>query len=134
MQYFELILKLIDSFMKLLGIGLKIVVCLVFFVLGMKEDIVLDFVKVFVNVKWNLIYCLICGYIIDQDFCYICEDIRRDKFVICVVQDFKDVIVMEKMKEYNGQYYVFYGVIFLMDGIGLEDIKILELLKCFQDD
>lgn len=65
MYYSELILKFIDSFMKLFGIGLKIVVCLVFFVLFMKEDIVLDFVKVLVNVKWNLIYCLVCGYIID---------------------------------------------------------------------
>ncbi|MCY9295207.1 recombination protein RecR, partial [Bacillus spizizenii] len=72
--------------------------------------------------------------ITDQDPCYICEDTRRDKSVICVVQDPKDVIAMEKMKEYNGQYHVLHGAISPMDGIGPEDIKIPELLKRLQDD
>lgn len=85
MYYFELIMKLIDSFMKLLGIGLKLVVWLVFYVLDMKEDDVLDFVKVFVDVKWNLSFCFVCGYIIDKDLCYICVDMLCDWSVICVV-------------------------------------------------
>ena len=134
MQYPEPISKLIDSFMKLPGIGPKTAVRLAFFVLGMKEDTVLDFAKALVNAKRNLTYCSICGHITDQDPCYICEDTRTDKSVICVVQDPKDVIAMEKMKEYNGQYHVLHGAISPMVGIGPEDIKIPELLKRLQDD
>jgi len=134
MHYPEPISKLIDSFMKLPGIGPKTAVRLAFFVLNMKEDTVLDFAKALVNAKRNLMYCSSCGHITDRDPCYICEDDRRDKTTICVVQDPKDVIAMEKMKEYNGLYHVLHGAISPMDGIGPEDIKIPELLKRLQDD
>ncbi|NRF03796.1 recombination protein RecR [Bacillus safensis] len=134
MQYPEPISKLIDSFMKLPGIGPKTAVRLAFFVLSMQEDVVLDFAKALVNAKRNLTYCSVCGHITDQDPCYICEDTRRDQSVICVVQDPKDVIAMEKMKEYNGLYHVLHGAISPMDGIGPEDIKIPDLLKRLQDD
>ncbi|WP_449538301.1 recombination mediator RecR [Ferdinandcohnia sp. Marseille-Q9671] len=134
MHYPEPISKLIDSFMKLPGIGPKTAVRLAFFVLSMKEDVVLDFAKALVNAKRNLTYCSNCGHITDRDPCYICEDVRRDKTVICVLQDPKDVIAMEKMKEYNGLYHVLHGAISPMDGIGPEDIKIPELLKRLQDD
>jgi recombination protein RecR len=134
MHYPEPISKLIDSFMKLPGIGPKTAVRLAFFVLNMKEDTVLDFAKALVNAKRNLIYCSSCGHITDRDPCYICEDERRDRTTICVVQDPKDVIAMEKMKEYNGLYHVLHGAISPMDGVGPEDIKIPELLKRLQDD
>nr|WGD98238.1 recombination protein RecR [Bacillus safensis] len=134
MQYPEPISKLIDSFMKLPGIGPKTAVRLAFFVLSMQEDVVLDFAKALVNAKRNLTYCSVCGHITDQDPCYICEDTRRDQSVICVVQDPKDVIAMEKMKEYNGLYHVLHGAISPMDGIVPEDIKIPDLLKRLQDD
>lgn len=134
MHYPEPISKLIDSFMKLPGIGPKTAVRLAFFVLSMKEDIVLDFAKALVNAKRNLTYCSECGHITDQDPCYICDDERRNKTIICVVQDPKDVIAMEKMKEYNGLYHVLHGAISPMDGIGPEDIKIPDLLKRLQDD
>ncbi|ANB60827.1 recombination mediator RecR [Anoxybacteroides amylolyticum] len=134
MHYPEPISKLIDSFMKLPGIGPKTAVRLAFFVLTMKEDTVLDFAKALVNAKRNLLYCTVCGHITDKDPCYICDDERRDKTTICVVQDPKDVIAMEKMKEYNGLYHVLHGAISPMDGIGPEDIKITELLKRLQDE
>lgn len=134
MHYPEPISKLIDSFMKLPGIGPKTAVRLAFFVLNMKEDVVLDFAKALVNAKRNLTYCSNCGHITDKDPCYICEDERRDKTTICVLQDPKDVIALEKMKEYNGLYHVLHGAISPMDGIGPEDIKIPELLKRLQDD
>ncbi|MEH7383755.1 recombination mediator RecR [Bacillus sp. JJ1533] len=134
MHYPEPISKLIDSFMKLPGIGPKTAVRLAFFVLNMKEDVVLDFAKALVDAKRNLTYCSNCGHITDRDPCYICEDERRDKTIICVLQDPKDVIAMEKMKEYNGLYHVLHGAISPMDGIGPEDIKIPELLKRLQDD
>ncbi|MGG0720403.1 recombination mediator RecR [Robertmurraya massiliosenegalensis] len=134
MHYPEPISKLIDSFMKLPGIGPKTAARLAFFVLSMKEDVVLDFAKALVNAKRNLSYCSVCGHITDQDPCYICSDERRDRSVICVVQDPKDVIAMEKMKEFGGLYHVLQGAISPMDGIGPEDINIPDLLKRLQDE
>ncbi|WP_246946185.1 recombination mediator RecR [Bacillus pinisoli] len=134
MHYPEPISKLIDSFMKLPGIGPKTAVRLAFFVLNMKEEDVLEFGKSLVNAKRNLTHCSVCGHITDKDPCQICDDQSRDKSVICVVQDPKDVIAMEKMREYNGYYHVLHGAISPMDGIGPEDINIATLLKRLQDD
>ncbi|ABO65405.1 MULTISPECIES: recombination mediator RecR [Geobacillus] len=134
MHYPEPISKLIDSFMKLPGIGPKTAARLAFHVLAMKEDTVLEFAKALVDVKRHIHYCTICGHITDTDPCYICKDERRDRTMICVVQDPKDVIAMEKMKEYNGLYHVLHGAISPMEGIGPEDIKIAELLARLQDE
>lgn len=111
MHYPEPISKLIDSFMKLPGIGPKTAVRLAFFVLDMKEDDVLGFAKALVNAKRDLAYCSVCGHITDRDPCYICNDSHRDQSVVCVVQEPKDVIAMEKMKEYQGVYHVLRGAI-----------------------
>ncbi|KGA96134.1 recombinase RecR [Alkalihalobacillus alcalophilus ATCC 27647 = CGMCC 1.3604] len=134
MQYPEPIAKLIEGFMKLPGIGPKTASRLAFFVLDMKEDDVLDFAKSLVNAKRNLTYCSECHHITDIDPCRICEDKARDRSIICVLQESKDVIAMEKMKEYHGLYHVLHGAISPMDGIGPEDIKVPELLKRLQSD
>jgi len=97
MYYPEPISKLIDSFMKLPGIGPKTASRLAFFVLTMKEETVLDFAKALINAKRDLTYCSVCGHITDREPCYICSDQSRDRSVVCVVQDSKDVIAMEKM-------------------------------------
>ncbi|MED4214153.1 recombination protein RecR, partial [Priestia megaterium] len=132
--YPEPISKLIDSFMKLPGIGPKTAVRLAFFVLDMKEDDVLGFAKALVNAKRDLAYCSVCGHITDRDPCYICNDSHRDQSVVCVVQEPKDVIAMEKMKEYQGVYHVLRGAISPMEGIGPEDINIPQLLKRLHDE
>ncbi|AZJ18272.1 recombination protein RecR [Bacillus wiedmannii] len=134
MHYPEPISKLIDSFMKLPGIGPKTAVRLAFFVLDMKEDDVLGFAKALVNAKRDLAYCSVCGHITDRDPCYICNDSHRDQSIVCVVQEPKDVIAMEKMKEYQGVYHVLRGAISPMEGIGPEDINIPQLLKRLHDE
>lgn len=134
MHYPEPISKLIDSFMKLPGIGPKTAQRLAFYVLNMKEDDVVDFSKSLMRVKRELTFCSICGHITDVDPCYICEDKNRDRTTICVVQDAKDVIAMEKMREYNGLYHVLQGAISPMDGIGPEDINIPSLLERLKDE
>ncbi|MCQ6268807.1 recombination mediator RecR [Fictibacillus sp. WQ 8-8] len=134
MHYPEPISKLIDSFMKLPGIGPKTAVRLAFFVLEMREDDVLDFGRALVNAKRNLIYCTNCFHITDRDPCMICDDSSRDRTTICVVHDSKDVIAMEKMKDFRGLYHVLHGSISPIEGIGPEDIKIAELLKRLSDD
>lgn len=134
MYYPEPISKLIDSFTKLPGIGPKTAVRLAFFVLNMKEDDVLDFSKALVSAKRELTHCSVCGHITDQDPCSICQDESRDSAVICVVQDPKDVIAMEKMKEFRGRYHVLHGAISPMDGIGPEDINVPTLLNRLKDE
>ncbi|MCP8617172.1 recombination mediator RecR [Salirhabdus salicampi] len=134
MYYPEPISKLIDSFTKLPGIGPKTAVRLAFFVLDMKEDDVLDFAKSLVSAKRELTHCSVCGYITDRDPCSICEDESRDESIICVVQDSKDVIAMEKMKEYNGRYHVLHGAISPMDGIGPEDINVPSLINRLKNE
>ncbi len=134
LHYPEPISKLIDSFMKLPGIGPKTASRLAFFVLTMQEDTVLNFAKALVDAKRNLSYCSVCGNITDVDPCHICQDVQRDRSTICVVQDPKDVIAMEKMKDYHGLYHVLHGAISPMDGIGPEDINVPSLLKRLQSE
>jgi recombination protein RecR len=134
MHYPEPISKLMDSFMKLPGIGPKTAGRLAFFVLSMKEDTVLDFAKALVDAKRNLRFCSVCGHITDIDPCHICQDQSRDRSLICVVQDPKDVIAMEKMRDYQGLYHVLHGAISPMDGIGPEDINVPSLLTRLQNE
>ncbi|MYL34398.1 recombination protein RecR [Pontibacillus yanchengensis] len=134
MYYPEPISKLIDSFTKLPGIGPKTAARLAFFVLEMEEDDVLDFAKSLVSAKRELTHCSVCGHITDQDPCAICQDDQRDGTLICVVQDPKDVIAMEKMKEFGGKYHVLHGAISPMDGIGPEDINISPLINRLKDE
>ncbi|WP_049320271.1 recombination mediator RecR [Staphylococcus epidermidis] len=134
MHYPEPISKLIDSFMKLPGIGPKTAQRLAFHTLDMKEDDVVKFAKALVDVKRELTYCSVCRHITENDPCYICEDKQRDRSVICVVEDDKDVIAMEKMREYKGLYHVLHGSISPMDGIGPEDINIPALVERLKND
>lgn len=133
MYYPEPISKLIDSFTKLPGIGPKTAVRLAFFVLEMNDDDVVDFAKALVSAKRELSYCTICGHITDQPVCTICEETTRDETILCVVEDSRDVIAMEKMKEFNGRYHVLHGAISPMDGIGPEDINVPSLIQRLRD-
>ena len=134
MYYPEPISKLVDSFTKLPGIGPKTAVRLAFFVLSMEEDDVLEFGKALVNAKRELTHCSNCGHITDKDPCNICKDPNRDNTLLCVVQDPKDVIAMEKMKDFQGRYHVLNGAISPMDGIGPEDINVTSLIERLKDE
>lgn len=129
MYYPEPISKLIDSFAKLPGIGPKTAVRLAFFVINMNDDDVLGFANSLVSAKRELSHCTTCGHITDCDPCSICQDSSRDESIICVVEDPKDVIAMEKMKEFNGKYHVLHGSISPMDGVGPEDINVPDLIN-----
>lgn len=134
MFYPEPLAKLIDAFSRLPGIGPKTAGRLAFHVLRMKEDDVTDFAKALINVKRNLHYCSICCNITDTDPCRICQDKSRDVSTICVVQEPKDLVAMERTKEYNGYYHVLHGAISPMEGIGPDEIRIADLLKRLSDE
>src|SRR5699024_5656508 len=82
----------------------------------------------------ELSYCSICGHITDQETCDICQDQSRDDSIVCVVEDSKDVIAMEKMREFDGKYHVLHGAISPMDGIGPEDINVPDLIQRLKDN
>ncbi|BFH10530.1 recombination mediator RecR [Paenibacillus melissococcoides] len=134
MYYPEPIAKLIEAFSRLPGIGPKTAARLAFHVIRMPEDDVIDFAKALVNVKRNLQYCSVCCNITDSDPCRICQDKTRDPSVICVVQETKDLVAMERTKEFEGYYHVLQGAISPMEGIGPEDIRLAELLKRLSDE
>ncbi|MGX7419362.1 recombination mediator RecR [Carnobacterium gallinarum] len=134
MHYPEPISKLIDSYQKLPGIGAKTAARLAFFTIDMKEEDVTDFAKALISAKRDLHYCSICGNITEEDPCEICQDKTRDRSVVLVVEDPKDVISMEKMREYHGLYHVLHGVLSPIEGTGPEDINIPSLIKRLQAD
>jgi len=94
----------------------------------------MDLAKALVRAKRDLHTCSICGNITDRDPCYICADKSRDRSVICVVQDTKDLMAMERTREYHGLYHVLHGAISPIEGIGPEELKIPILLKRLEDD
>lgn len=134
MHYPEPIAQLIESYMKLPGIGAKTAARLAFYTIDMREEDVTDFAKSLISVKRDLHYCSICGNITEEDPCEICQDPQRDRTTILVVEEPKDVMSMEKMREYKGLYHVLNGVLSPMDGTGPEDINIAALIQRLHDD
>jgi recombination protein RecR len=121
--------KLIEEFAKLPGIGYKTAQRLTLHVLNLPEDEVREFANALVRARGTIKYCSICGNYTDKDPCAICGNPNRDKSIICVVEQPKDIIAMEKVREYNGVYHVLHGTISPMAGRGPNDIKLKELIS-----
>lgn len=134
MQYPMPISRLIDSFMKLPGIGQKTAVRMAFHVLDMDEADVKQFADSLIVAKRDLHDCSICGNITEQDRCEICRDQTRDKSTILVVENVQDIMAMEKMKEYHGLYHVLHGVLSPAAGKGVEDINLASLIQRLKDN
>ena len=132
-MYSPSIEKLIQSFEKLPSIGNKTAARLAFYILNASEEETNDFVSSIVNAKKNLKYCSKCYNISDTDPCQICGNPKRDQSEICVVEDVRDIIAMEKTHEFRGVYHVLHGSISPMNGVGPDDIKIKELLARLMD-
>ncbi|KRM32512.1 recR protein [Agrilactobacillus composti DSM 18527 = JCM 14202] len=132
MQYPEPIAKLIDSYMKLPGIGSKTATRLAFYTIDMPKEDVGDFAKSLMAAKNDLHYCSICGNITEDDPCDICRDKNRDQSTIIVVEQPKDVMALEKMNDYHGLYHVLHGVLSPMEGLGPDDINIKSLILRLQ--
>ncbi len=120
--------KLIEEFEKLPSIGHKTAVRLAFYILNSQEEVANDFAKAILDARKNLKFCSICNNITDVDPCPICSNPKRDKEVICVVEDVRDIVPIERTNEYSGVYHVLQGVISPVNGIGPNDIKIKELI------
>lgn len=127
--YPEPITRLIEQYMKLPGVGPKTAARLAFFTLDMSEGDVKQFAQALLDVKTKLTECSVCCNITDSNPCSICSDSSRDESILCVVQDSKDVMAMERTHEFRGKYHVLHGAISPMEGIGPNDIRLRELLQ-----
>ncbi len=121
--------KLIEGFEKLPSIGHKTAVRLAFYILNAGQEEITDFINAITSAKANLKYCSKCFNISDTDPCPICASLKREQNTICVVEDVKDIIAMERTHEFKGVYHVLHGSISPMNGIGPDEIKIKELLN-----
>ena len=125
--------RLTEQFAKLPGIGSKTAQRLSFFVLSQSEEEAMAFAQAIVDAKKTVKTCPCCQNLTDLELCPICADARRDRELICVVAEPKDVLAMERAREYNGVYHVLHGVISPLNHMGPNDIRIRELLTRIQE-
>lgn len=133
-MYSETVTKLINQFEKLPGIGYKTAVRLAFYILEAPREDTEEMAKVLIEAKDKVKFCSKCYNLTENDPCDICQNPKRDDSIICVVENVKDVIAMEKTHEYRGYYHVLHGSISPMNNISAGDIKIKELLQRLSDD
>ena len=126
--------KLIEEFAKLPSIGRKTAQRLALHVLNLPGDEVKEFAEALIQARGTIKYCKVCGNFTDSDPCAICSNPNRDHSLICVVEQPKDIMTMEKVKEFNGVYHVLHGNISPMQGRGPQDIKIRELVARMNED
>ena len=134
MEYTKPLAQLIEFFQKFPGVGPKSAQRMAFHLLKMPLGEVQKFSQVLVSAKENIHYCSKCFNMSASNPCEICSDKKRDNSIICVVAETKDLIAIEKTREYKGLYHVLQGVLSPLDGIGAEDIRIKELLIRAADD
>lgn len=130
----ESVNSLIAEFEKLPGIGHKTAVRLAFYILESDETVAGKFANALVEAKKKVKFCEKCYNLSENNICNICANPKRDTSVICVVENVKDVVAMEKTHEYKGLYHVLHGNISPMNNISAEDIKIKELIARLTDD
>lgn len=128
-RYIKPLARLIDEFSKMPGIGPKTAQRLAFYILKNSSERVASLAKAILEAKEKVKHCSICGNITDQEVCEICQNINRDKSIICVVEKVRDLIAIENTGEYKGLYHVLEGAISPLDGIEPENLKIDSLLK-----
>lgn len=130
MQYFPAALeRLSEQFGKLPGIGSKTAQRLAFHVLSLPREDAEAFADAILNARRSVKTCPVCQNLTDQELCPVCSDSRRDRSTVCVVAEPRDLIALERAREYKGVYHVLHGVISPLNHVGPDDIKIRELLR-----
>ncbi len=125
--------ELINQFARLPGIGKKTAQRLAYSILEQSPERARAFADALVNAREKIHFCKVCQSLTDLEVCQICDDVRRDKTIICVVEDPRDVMAFERTREYNGVYHVLHGVISPLDNIGPDKLRIKELMARLSD-
>lgn len=121
--------RLTEQFARLPGIGSKTAQRLAFHVLSLPLESAEEFANAILDAKKTVHLCPVCQNLTDRELCPICDDEQRDHGLICVVAEAKDVVAMERAREYNGVYHVLHGVISPLSHVGPDDIRVRELLS-----
>ena len=124
---------LIDELGRLPGVGPKSAQRIAFHLLAADPTDVRRLTQALVEVKDKVRFCRVCGNVSEQEECRVCRDPRRDLTVICVVEEAKDVVAIEKTREFRGRYHVLGGAISPIEGIGPDDLRVRELMVRLQD-
>jgi recombination protein RecR len=127
-DYIEALQVLAEKFARLQGVGRKSAMRMAFSVLELSEEDATAFAEAIINAKQSIHKCPVCGNLTDKDVCYVCSDLSRDTSVICVVEDVKALMSIEKVREYKGVYHVLHGAISPVNGISPDKITIKELI------
>ena len=132
--YADWMAQLIEALVRLPGIGRRSAERIVFYLLKTRREEVSELAALLTAAKENIFFCELCHNFSDAKVCHICSDPGRDRGVICVVEDPKDVLAIEKTGAYVGVYHVLLGVLSALDGIGPEEIHIKDLLKRVKEE
>ncbi|MFD3443025.1 recombination mediator RecR [Microbacteriaceae bacterium 4G12] len=132
-MYEGIVQELIDELGRLPGIGPKSAQRIAFHILQTESFDVSHLAEVLTQVRERVRFCEICGNVSEQDTCSICRDPRRDPTLICVVEEAKDVVAIERTREFRGLYHVLGGAISPIDGIGPDDLRIRQLMQRLAD-
>ncbi|MBU3134273.1 recombination mediator RecR [Clostridium gasigenes] len=126
--------KLIEEFAKLPSVGKKTAQRLTLHILNLPEEEVKEFAAALVKARGTIKYCRVCGNFTDKDPCAICSNPNRNQNLICVVEQPRDIMTLERVKEFNGVYHVLHGSLSPMQGRGPQDIKIRELVSRMREN
>lgn len=124
MSYPQPLQKLVEGLCRFPGIGPKTAQRLAFFLLSRPREEVISIARAMVEAKDKLLFCKYCGCLTETEPCALCSDARRDQDMLCVVQEPRDVLVLERTGQFRGLYHVLHGVLSPLDGIGPEDLRL----------
>ncbi len=133
-EYIEAIQRLAEQFGRLQGVGRKTALRMAFSVIELDREAAEEFAAAIIEAKEKIHECPICGNLTDKETCSVCDDVERNKKLICVVEDVRAVMSMEKVREYRGVYHVLGGVISPMNGITPDKIRFSELIARVNQD
>lgn len=121
--------KLTEQFRRMPGIGAKTALRMSFYVLSLSDEKLHEFADAILNAGQKIHRCPVCSNLTDEELCPVCSSAKRDTGTICVVENVESLMAIENTNEYNGVYHVLHGVISPMDGVGVEDLTVRELLS-----
>ena len=133
-EYIEAIQRLAEQFGRLSGVGRKTAIRMAFSVIELDAEAAQEFASAIIDAKQKIHECPICGNLTDKELCSVCEDEQRNKKLICVVEDVRAVMSIEKVREFNGVYHVLGGVISPINGITPDKIRFAELISRVNND
>lgn len=128
-DYIETLQRLAEQFGRLQGVGRKSAMRMAFSVLELDDEAVREFSAALIEAKDRIHECPVCGNLTDRDICSVCSDLSRDRSIICVVEDVKAVVSIEKVREFKGVYHVLHGAISPVNGITPDKIRFRELIE-----